>query len=52
MTTRGRITLPALLGIATVFGVSSTFQAYWLSQPFWPPSSSSWRRNTRFGAAG
>jgi two-component system, LytTR family, sensor kinase len=32
MTTRGRISFPVLLGIATVFGVSSTIQAYWLSR--------------------
>ena len=32
MTARGRISLPVLLGIATVFGVSSTIQAYWLSR--------------------
>jgi two-component system LytT family sensor kinase len=32
VTARGRISLPVLLGIATAFGVSSTFQAYWLSQ--------------------
>jgi two-component system, LytTR family, sensor kinase len=41
MTSRGRISLPVLLGIATAFGVSSTLQAYWLSavsgdkQPMW-----------------
>ena len=32
MPTRGRISFPVLLGIATVFGVSSTIQAYWLSR--------------------
>jgi signal transduction histidine kinase len=32
MPTRGRIPFPVLLGIATVFGVSSTIQAYWLSR--------------------
>ena len=32
MLARGRISFPVLLGIATVFGVSSTFQAYWLSR--------------------
>jgi two-component system LytT family sensor kinase len=32
MTSRGRISLPVLLGIATAFGVSSTIQAYWLSR--------------------
>src|SRR5436190_16653892 len=32
MPARGRISFPALIGIATVFGVSSTFQAYWLSR--------------------
>src|SRR5262245_7842568 len=32
MPTRGRISFPVLLGIATVFGVSSTLQAYWLSR--------------------
>src|SRR5437762_12035690 len=31
MTGRGRISLPVLLGIATVLGVSSPMQAYWLS---------------------
>src|SRR5262245_26836937 len=32
MPIRGRISFPVLLGIATVFGVSSTIQAYWLSR--------------------
>jgi two-component system, LytTR family, sensor kinase len=32
MTSRGRISLPVLLGIAAVFAVSSTIQAYWLSR--------------------
>jgi len=32
MPTRGRISFPVLLGIATAFGVSSTLQAYWLSR--------------------
>jgi len=32
MPTRARISFPVLLGIATVFGVSSTVQAYWLSR--------------------
>src|SRR5262249_12756184 len=34
MTGRGRISYPMLLGIATGFGVSSTIQAYWLSNVF------------------
>jgi hypothetical protein len=32
MPTRARISFPVLVGIATVFGVSSTIQAYWLSR--------------------
>jgi two-component system, LytTR family, sensor kinase len=32
MPSRGRISFPVLLGIATAFGVSSTIQAYWLSK--------------------
>ena len=32
MTSRGRLSLPFLLGIATVFGASSSIQSYWLSR--------------------
>ncbi len=32
MTSRGRVSLPFLLAIATVFGVSSSVQSYWLSR--------------------